>query len=113
MSAGAPPADPATEKRRLRSGARRAAARIAPRERERRSLDVQARLESVLRVREAQRLAVYAPLADEVSLEPWLTALRARGRRLAYPRIQGAGLALFWVGSAGELSAGARGLLEP
>ena len=113
MSFGGPN-DPATEKRKLRSAARRAAAGLDPRERVRRSRAIQDRLVALHEFRTARACALYSPLPDEVLLDVVLGLLRARGARLAYPRIEGSGISLCWIASEAALVSGALpGVLEP
>jgi 5-formyltetrahydrofolate cyclo-ligase len=107
MSA-ARPDDLAARKRALRSRARRDAARLSREERARRSRAVEERVLALVELAPARGWALYAPLPDEVQLELLPVQLRARGCRLAYPRVDGDRLAFHWVDAESALQPGSR-----
>ena len=61
----------------------------------------------------AATLALYSPILNEVFTEEIFHQARAQGKRVVYPRVQGAGLEFFEVNSAAELRVGNFGILEP
>jgi 5-formyltetrahydrofolate cyclo-ligase len=113
MSGAAAPGAAAARKRELRAQARAAAARLPSETRALRSRRVEALLVELPVLAAAHGVALYSPLRDEVQLPELRRRLEQRGCRLAYPRIEGAALALHWVGQADALRAGSRGVLEP
>jgi 5-formyltetrahydrofolate cyclo-ligase len=113
MRGAGPPGDPAARKRALRSQARRAAAAVPRPERARRSREVEGRLLTLPELASARAVALYAPLPDEVQLDVLPAWLSARGCRVAYPRMEGDGLVLHWIGGGAALRAGPRGLQQP
>jgi len=61
----------------------------------------------------APAVLAYAPTADEVDVAPLVESLRARGARVAYPRVCAPGeLTLHWAGPE-DLTPGYCGILEP
>lgn len=70
------------------------------------------RLLELLAEQRGRRLALYAALPGEVSLEPVADALRARGWELVFPRVEGRDLA-FCPALPDELRPGFRGVREP
>jgi 5-formyltetrahydrofolate cyclo-ligase len=104
MSAARPLGALAARKRALRSRARGEALSVPQAERARRSRGIQERLLGLAELAEARSWALYAPLADEVQLDLLPLRLRARGSRLAYPRIDGDGLAFHWVEAESALA---------
>jgi 5-formyltetrahydrofolate cyclo-ligase len=64
--------------------------------------------------KDARAVLAYAATAEELDPAPLVAALRARGARIAYPRVTGPGeLALHRCDDEGELSPGYCGILEP
>ena len=62
----------------------------------------------------ASAVLAYAATAEEIDPSALVLELRARGARIAYPRVCGPGeLALHWVGAQEELAAGYCGIAEP
>ncbi|HEY5505917.1 MAG TPA: 5-formyltetrahydrofolate cyclo-ligase [Coriobacteriia bacterium] len=65
-------------------------------------------------IRDARTVLAYAATAEELDPAPLVAALRARGARVAFPRVTGPGeLALHWCADASELAPGYCGVLEP
>jgi 5-formyltetrahydrofolate cyclo-ligase len=73
-------------KRAVRSELIRARARITPEERAAKSREIADRLEQVPAFREAQTLAVYAPLGTEVDTTEIARRAVSRGVRVVFPR---------------------------
>lgn len=69
----------------------------------------QRRLLALPELRDAETVALYAPMADEVPIEILSNTLGRRGARLVYPRVTDDTL----VFSEGKLAPGYRGILEP
>jgi 5-formyltetrahydrofolate cyclo-ligase len=62
----------------------------------------------------ATSVLAYAATPEELDPSPLVNALRARGVRVAYPRVIGPGeLALHWCRNDGDLAPGYCGILEP
>jgi len=62
---------------------------------------------------QAHSVALYSPIRNEVPTQLLFLACRRRGKRVFYPRVEGATLQLVEVTSMAELSQGAFGVLEP
>jgi 5-formyltetrahydrofolate cyclo-ligase len=56
---------------------------------------------------------VYGAMPDEVDAAPLIAALRARGERIALPRVDGERLTLHWHGEDAPGATGSFGLTEP
>jgi 5-formyltetrahydrofolate cyclo-ligase len=97
--------DPRARKRELRSAARRAASALDPAQRMLRSRALQARLMELPALQQPGTVALYAPLPDEVELDPFDAWLRTRGWRLVYPRLEGDALSMHEVRGASDLRA--------
>lgn len=69
----------------------------------------QRRLLALPELRDAEMVALYAALPDEVPLEIVIHTVGRRGARLVYPRVNGDAL----VFAEGKLSPGYRGIPEP
>lgn len=61
----------------------------------------------------ATTLALYSPIQNEVYTEEIFRQACARGKRVVYPRVEGAGLAFFAVSGRDDLQVGNFGILEP
>lgn len=61
----------------------------------------------------AKRVALFAAIRNEPELDEVLTDCRARGVRVAYPRVAGRGLRFAYVRSLQDLTPGAFGVLAP
>jgi 5-formyltetrahydrofolate cyclo-ligase len=73
-----------------------------------------AQFETVPGVREATLFAVYSPIRGEIDTAPLIARLRARGARVAYPRVdRGAGLRFHAIDDDAALQPGTMGILEP
>jgi 5-formyltetrahydrofolate cyclo-ligase len=93
----------------------RAARSAYPREaREVAAQAVAARALELSAIADATMVLAYAATAEELDASPLVHALRARGARVAYPRVIGPGeLALHWCRNEGDLAPGYCGILEP
>jgi 5-formyltetrahydrofolate cyclo-ligase len=101
-------------KRRLRSELIAARARLAPGEREARSLDIADRVAEVPGFLEARVLAIYAPLGTEVNVTEIARRAMVRGVWLAYPRLVHGERRLAYARTEPErLVPGPLGTLEP
>jgi 5-formyltetrahydrofolate cyclo-ligase len=102
------------QKRPVRSELIAARAQLSPVERDERSARIANRVEGIPGFREAKVLALYAPIGTEVDVTPLALRARARGVRLAYPRIVLGERRLAYAEADPErLVPGARGTLEP
>jgi 5-formyltetrahydrofolate cyclo-ligase len=101
-------------KRRLRSELIAARARLAPDEREARSLDIADRVAEVPGFLEARVLGIYAPLGTEVNVTEIARRAVVRGVWLAYPRLVHGERRLAYARTEPErLVPGPLGTLEP
>jgi 5-formyltetrahydrofolate cyclo-ligase len=65
-------------------------------------------------VARARSVLAYAALPEEIDPAPLVSALRARGARIALPRVCGPGtLSLHWVEEGADLAPGTMGIPEP
>jgi 5-formyltetrahydrofolate cyclo-ligase len=78
-----------------------------------RSRRIQKRLLALPEFREAQRLALYSPVRNEVATEEILRAAREAGKAAAFPRVIGQHLEFVLVTDASELEPGGFGIPEP
>jgi 5-formyltetrahydrofolate cyclo-ligase len=98
----------------IRRTSRDARAALSASERDLACRAVAERALSLPEVASARAVLSYAPLPEEVDPAPIVRALRARGARIALPRVCGPGeLALHWVESDTPLEPGAFGIREP
>lgn len=101
------------EKRRARTAGRAARGALGEDARRARSEAIAARALALPEVAGARAVLAYAALPDEADPAPLVLALRARGARVAYPRVEARrALSLRWATEA-ELPPGYRGILEP
>ncbi len=77
------------------------------------SLHIQQNLLAAPEFEAARSVALYSPVYNEVFTEEVFRAARLAGKRVAYPRVQGASLEFVEVSDLGELEPGAFGVLEP
>lgn len=97
------------EKQCLRSAMRRIARARPAEARAADSRKIRAALEMWRPWREAAAVCLYHPLPDEPDiLDPW-----PREKSLMFPRVEGTYLSMRRVDAAGDLAAGAFGILEP
>jgi 5-formyltetrahydrofolate cyclo-ligase len=102
------------QKRPLRSELIAARARLTPEDRDSRSDAIAVRVQGIPGFRDAKVLALYAPIGTEVDVTPIARSARARGVRLAYPRVvPGERRLAYAEGEPERLVPGARGTLEP
>lgn len=98
----------------LRLKARAARRAITPEVREAASREVAQRVLLLPEMRDVRAVLLYGASPEEMEPLPLEIALRARGVRVAYPRVHGRKhLALHWVDDREELVTGSFGLLEP
>ena len=101
------------EKRELRESVRAARAAMTPAARASASQAVADRALTLPAVIGARAVLAYAATPEELDASPLVKALRARGARIAYPRVCGPGeLALHWCEDS-ALSPGYCGIAEP
>jgi 5-formyltetrahydrofolate cyclo-ligase len=101
-------------KRRLRSELIAARARLAPDEREARSIEIANLIARVPGYLEARTLALYAPIGTEVDVGEIARRAVARGARLAYPRVvHGDRCLSYALAEPAGLVPGPLGTLEP
>jgi 5-formyltetrahydrofolate cyclo-ligase len=104
----------ATDKQSVRAGAREARSAVGAESRREASAAVAERAFSLPGVSGARAVLAYAATAEELDPAPLVAALRARGARIAYPRVCGPGaLSLHWCDDEGALSPGYCGIAEP
>lgn len=104
----------AGRKRATRAASRDARRAIAPDVRAEASAAIAGLVGRLPEVEAASTALVYGSMPEEVDAEPIIAALRARGVRIALPRVAGEeGLALHWHDEAADLAIGAFGLKEP
>ena len=104
----------AARKAALRSMIRASRAAVPASERAAASEAVAGRAASLPEVGRARVVLGYRALAEEIDPAPLLEMLRARGARIALPRVAAPGeLALHWVERDQDLIAGDLGVLEP
>lgn len=104
----------AREKARLRLTARAARRAVAPELRALAADAVAGRVLALPEIGRARGVLLYGASPEELEMLPLEQALRARGVRIAYPRVAGRyELALHWLGDRGELVEGSFGLLQP
>ncbi len=101
-------------KRELRRRIIAARAALSPAEREERSRDAALRIVGLEAFRSARTVALYAPLGAEVATAEIARRAEADGKRVAWPRLAGAALAMeFAACPAAALVPGPLGALEP
>lgn len=106
--------DPTERKRALRTSVRAARAALPPGARRAASTAVAERASALPEVARARSVLAYAALPEEIDPAPLVAALRARGARIAFPRVCEPGtLTLHWVEAGAELGPGAMGIPEP
>jgi 5-formyltetrahydrofolate cyclo-ligase len=104
----------AREKHAVRQGARGARRALSAAERVAASLAVAGRAFALPGVSGARTVLAYAATPEELDPAPLVEALRARGARVAYPRVTGPGaLALHWCDDEATLAPGYCGIAEP
>ncbi len=107
-------AEAAHSKRDLRAGARAARAALSPQARESASAEIARLVLDLPEAAAARAVLAYAAMPEEVDPAGIVAALRARGARIALPRVCGPGaLALHWVEDDEELPPGHAGIAEP
>ena len=62
---------------------------------------------------QAQTLALYSPINNEVFTEELFAAARSTAKRVCYPRVEGQSLEFIEVADRGQLAHGRFGILEP
>ncbi len=77
------------------------------------SLVAQERFLQLPELAAARSLALYSPILNEVFTEEIFTRARNLGKRVVYPRVQGAGMEFFEVECREDLRPGNFGILEP
>lgn len=106
--------EPAAEKTAARDAARTARCALPPAERDAAAELIAARLLALPILDGVRIVLAYGASAEEVALDAAVAALRARGARIAYPRIEEEGaLALHLIAEENELVAGPHGIREP
>jgi len=100
-------------KRSCRTAARDARRAIAPDVRSDASAAIAGLIERLPELATASAVLAYGAMPDEVDAAPLVAALRARGVRIALPRVDGERLTLHWHEADAPLRAGAFGLMEP
>ncbi len=100
-------------KRSTRTAARNARRGIAPDVRADASAAIAGLVERLPELEAVGTALVYGAMPDEVDVGPLSAALRARGVRLALPRVDGKRLTLHWHEDDAPLQAGSFGLTEP
>lgn len=102
------------EKARLRVTARAARRALGPEVRAHASQSIAERVLALPEIASATAVLLYGASPEEVDTLPLEEALRARGVRIAYPRVAGRyDLELHWLDDRGELVEGSFGLLQP
>jgi 5-formyltetrahydrofolate cyclo-ligase len=74
---------------------------------------IQRRLLETALFQRSRVLGLYSPVRNEVPTDAIFRAALARGKRPAYPRVQGASLEFIEVADPDDLEKGAFGILEP
>lgn len=105
--------DARADKKRLRAEARAARAALSAEERAERSRAIAERALALPEVAAAEAALAYGATPEEADPAPLLAELRARGARIALPRVERELLTMHWVASDGDLEAGAFGLRQP
>lgn len=77
------------------------------------SLLIQQRLVAAEVFREAETLALYSPINNEVKTDYLFSAALAEGKRVCYPRVCGGNLEFLAVNSVTDLVPGTFGVAEP
>jgi len=104
----------ADSKRELRARARALRAAHSPQSRQAASEGIARRVQDLPEVSTACAVLAYAATPEEIDPTPLVAALRARGARIALPRVCGPGaLALHWVKDDEVLVSGHAGIAEP
>jgi len=104
----------AGEKHEVRKSARAARSGVNAEARVAAAAGVAGRALALGGVADARSVLAYAATPEELDPSPLVAALRARGARVAYPRVCGPGaLALHWCESERDLAAGYFGIAEP
>lgn len=102
------------EKREVRASGRAARAGVSGQARAAAASAVAERALALPRLADARAVLAYSATAEELDPSPLVTALRARGARVAYPRVCGPGaLALHWCDGEDALAPGYCGIAEP
>lgn len=105
---------PDVEKARLRVTARAARRALGPEFRAFASEAIAKRVLALPEIEAARAVLLYGASPEEVDMLPLEEVLRARGVRIAYPRVAGRyELELHWLDDRGELVEGSFGLLQP
>jgi 5-formyltetrahydrofolate cyclo-ligase len=98
----------------MRGAARAARAGLTDRERALAALAVAERALFLPGVAESHNVLAYRATPEELDPSRLVDALRARGARIAYPRVCGPGaLMLHWCADESELAPGTHGIAEP
>ncbi len=100
-------------KRVCRTAARAARSAIAPDVRADASAAIAGMIERLPEVEACSTALLYGAMPDEVDAAPLIAALRARGVRIALPRVDGDRLTLHWHAEGTPLAKGSFGLMEP
>jgi len=100
-------------KRATRTAARDARRAIAPDVRADASAAIAGLIDRLPEVDSVRTALVYGAMPDEVDAAPIIALLRARGVRVALPRVDGELLTLHWHDEDAALGAGSFGLREP
>ena len=112
-----PPAHPnaglGAQKAGLRALMRTARVELGPAARAVASADVCAVLEELPELEGLGPFLLYAAFGDELSLDPLIVALLARGAAVCLPRVDGEQLSAFRVERLADLTEGWRGVREP
>lgn len=102
------------DKTSLRRHAREARKALSAEARAEASAAIASRVLELPEIQRASAVLLYGASPEEVDTTPLEVALRARGVRVALPRVAGAHhLTLHWVDGLAELAEGAFGLREP
>jgi len=100
-------------KRACRMAARDARRAIAPDVRADASAAIAGLVERLPEMDAVRTALAYGAMPDEVDAAPLIAALRARGVRIALPRVDGERLTLHWHDGDAPLATGSFGLAEP
>jgi len=100
-------------KRACRADARAARRAIAPDMRADASAAIAGLIERLPEIDAVRTALLYGAMPDEVDTAPLISALRARGVRIALPRVDGERLSLHWHDEGAPLVGGSFGLREP
>ena len=102
------------EKHEVRTAARAARSGVTGEARAAAASAVAERAIALQGVADARAVLAYAATPEELDPSPLVSALRARGARVAYPRVCGPGaLALHWCDEENDLTPGYCGIAEP